>query len=60
MEIEENVKKFLEEEEERNLWKEIFDAFQREGKEGIKTLLKKKEQEIKDEFEQVKKSLIGR
>lgn len=60
MEIEENVKKFLEEEEERNLWKEIFDTFQREGREGIKTLLKKKEQEIKDEFEQVKKSLIGR
>ncbi|MCX7943939.1 MAG: hypothetical protein N2746_05460 [Deltaproteobacteria bacterium] len=58
--MKDEVKEFLENDEEKKLWEEIFEAFQNGGKDKMAELIKKKRMEIQTEFEKYKNELNKR
>jgi hypothetical protein len=57
MEVKENVKKFLEEDETKRLWEMIYDRFKEKGMDGIKEVLEEEAKKIQGEFERIKKNI---
>lgn len=55
--MKDKVKNFLNTEEEKKLWEELFNAFQERGKDGIMSLIKEKAESIKKEFDDYKKNV---
>lgn len=51
------VKRFLEKEEEKNLWEEVYKAFLEGGEEGLRELINEKAQEIQRDFEKYIKEI---
>ena len=56
MDIKENVKKFLEEDE-IELWESIYEGFKEDGIDGIKNVLEKEAKKIQGEFESIKRNI---
>jgi len=56
LEIKENVKKFLKEDE-IELWESIYERFKEEGKDGIKNVLEKEANRIQREFENIEREI---
>jgi hypothetical protein len=61
LEVDMNLKNLIEEriedESTKELWREIYDAYESGGEELIKTLLTQKAKEISEEFEKLLKQL---
>lgn len=57
MDLKERVNKMLENEETKQLWEEIYLAFEDGGINGIEKLLIRKVEEIKNEFEEIKSEI---
>lgn len=57
MDLKERVNKMLEDEETKQLWEEIYSAFEDGGINGIEKLLIRKVEEIKNEFEEIKSEI---
>ncbi|CUS96688.1 hypothetical protein [Candidatus Chrysopegis kryptomonas] len=57
MDLKERVNKMLEDEETKQLWEEIYLAFEDGGINGIEKLLIRKVEEIKNEFEEIKSEI---
>ena len=49
--MKDKVKEILESEKEKELWEEIYSAFQEGGKEKVEELIEEKKKKIEDEFE---------
>lgn len=50
MELKEKIEALLEDEETKELWRGIYEAFTQDGKDGIETFLKSKVDDIKNRF----------
>jgi hypothetical protein len=57
MEVKENVKKFIKEDEAKKLWENIYKGFKEEGMDGIKKVLEEEAKRIQDEFEKIKENI---
>ncbi len=57
MELKERVKNNLNGEDLKTLWEKIYTAYEENGKDGIKKLLEKKVDEIKERFNEIKKNV---
>ncbi|MEM5831275.1 MAG: hypothetical protein ABIM98_09110 [candidate division WOR-3 bacterium] len=55
--MKDKVKNFLNNEEEKMLWEELFNAFQEGGEEKIKNVINEKIESIKKEFDEYKKKI---
>lgn len=55
--MKDRVKNFLNNEEEKILWEELFNAFQERGREGIISIINGKAESIKKEFNEYKKKV---
>lgn len=55
--MKDKVKNFLNNEGEKMLWEELFNAFQERGKEGVMSVIKEKAESIKKEFDEYKKRI---
>jgi len=62
--MKDKVKKYLNDnDEEKQLWEELYDVFQNKGEVGLKEVINKKKQEIENKFkkfkEEIEKKLEG-
>lgn len=55
--MKDKVKSHLTNDEEKQLWEELYNAFQEKGAEGLKEVIIKYKQEIKKEFEKFKEKI---
>lgn len=55
--MKDRVKNFLNNEEEKILWEELFNTFQGRGREGIINIINGKAESIKKEFDDYKKKV---
>ncbi len=55
--MKDKVNNFLNTEEEKMLWEELFNAFQASGEEGIRNVIKEKAKSIKEEYNEYRKEI---
>lgn len=55
--MKDKVKSHLTNDEEKQLWEELYNAFQEKGEKGLRDVIIKYKQEIKKEFEKFKKEI---
>jgi hypothetical protein len=58
--MKDKVKKYLTNDEEKQLWEELYNAFQEKGEKGLKEVIIKHKQEIEKEFKKFKEKIENR